>query len=349
MEAPVRRIARLVVFAIVGLVGLVAATAAGNVAAYRDALLINGSPQTAPYPADEIVLVLATAALAGAIYTVFLLDRRLPRTLVAGLGILSIGSAVAVEYLRRQDGFVARLVPAGVQAGRDSVPGRDLLLQDWVRYAVPTVVAALVAVTMVVAAVGRRPIVLYLNPYSPPPPRPSALAGTFAILAGAAVWAAAGLGAVALAAAAGMPSTDWLGQVVPASGYDFAGDGELYLVAGVSTVVGGLLYFLVLSRRLHWGVPIGVAAAYLTVTVWSFVDTLTAVSAKHPELSVYPASKLLTALELAAQVPAAAAGTLLAVPLLIAGVRRRREDTKPPLAMAEDTMTIPDLYSQAYQ
>jgi len=330
------RFARLVVIAFAGLIGLLGASAAGNLAAIRGALLNAGSPLTGPYPADEIGLILATSAVAGAIYAVFLLDRRLPRIVLVGLATLSIGLAVVAQYLVRRDGFAARLDPTAASTS-------DHWLQAGFRYAVPTVAAAVIAVAVILVALARRPIVLYLTPYAPPP-RPSALAGALAIVAGALAWAAAGLGAVALAAAAGTATRDWSGQTVPADRYDFAGVGGLFVAAAVSTVVGGLLYFLALSRRLHWGVPIGIGVSYLTVTVWSFVDIL-ARGGGAGVAPVYPADKLATAAELAAQVPAASAGAVLAVPLLIAGLRRRREDARVVPPIEEDTLVMPNAYA----
>src|SRR4051794_22460157 len=166
MEDPVRRFARLVVIVLAGLIGLVVATAASNMAATRGALLNAGSSLTGPHPADEIVLILATSAVAGAVYAGLLLDRRLPRIVLTGLALLSLGLAALAQYLVRQDSFAARLAPTAARPA-------DHWLQAGLRYAVPMAAAVVIAAALLLVALARRPIVLYLTPYAPPPRRPS--------------------------------------------------------------------------------------------------------------------------------------------------------------------------------
>jgi hypothetical protein len=345
MEEAVRRVASLVFTPLVGLVALVVATAAAAVASYYSDLIIVPGPVPALYRLDSVTIVASTAATAGAVFAWFLQSAWWPRIALAFLGAASLAMLVLEGSVLSATDQTSLLAPGLLIPGaHDQTPSGFLPWQlIWARDAVPTAAGAVLAVAVIVLAATRRPPVLYITPYTPAPRGPSVPGGALALIAGAVVWFATGLGQVALMLAHGQEPLDWFGRRVNAGYLDFGSSTVLYLTGAVSIVVAGVLYRLLLARRLHWFVPLIIGIGFVGVTIWSIVDAFGRIDAGTGAGGGYPYPQLLAAAELAVQVPAAGPGAVLAVPLIIAGVRRRLRPTPAPQVLSPAETT--DLYA----
>jgi hypothetical protein len=333
MEAPVERIVRVLFIPIGCLIALVVATAAAGVAANYGLLVTAAAVVPDPYRLDGITIVVAGSLVAGTVYAWLLLSPRLSRTLLVGLGLLSLAMLVFEQYLLSglSTGADQELAP-GLALPGQLLPGEHdplrsgafLLERAWARDAVPTVGGAVFAVALIVVAAGRRPAPVYLTPYDQPRRPPSALAGGFALVAGAVVWVAVGFALVCLTVVHSRQPLDWSGSPVSPAYLTFGSNVLLYAGAAASIVVGGLLYAFLFLRRLHWSVPVLVGAGFAAGTIWSFVDALARIGTAPPAGRGFTGSNLVNTLQLAPSVSAAGVAAVLAVPLVIAGLRRRR-------------------------
>jgi hypothetical protein len=224
------------------------------------------------------------------------------------------------EYLRHQSGIAPKLAPAQTS---------DLLLPLWERIVVPSPAFALLAVALVWLAVSRRPVATFAGfPAAEVEPRRPVAGGLLAVILGVLVWAALGLAVVAFTAATGRATLDWSGRAVLAPTVSFGSLTVLYLVGAAGLIVGGGLYAILLSRRLHPSEPVVIGVLYAAVVVTALVNATT-----DPRRGIsLPSSPLLAAFVLGAQAVAGAPGALLAVPLIAVGVSRLRADRSPAVA-----------------
>jgi hypothetical protein len=202
---------------------------------------------------------------------------------------------------------------------------------------------ALLAVALIWVAVSRRPVVTFAGfPAATVEPRRPVAGGLLALLLGALVWVAAGFSVVTLATANGLSELDFGGFGVPAGAVRFGSVTVLYLAAAAALIVGGGLYTVLLSRRLHPSEPIGVGVLFGLATIGAVVNTM---ASSRLTIDLSHSSTVLAAVLLGVQVTTGAPGALLAVPLIAAGVSRLRADrpapTSSPTYAVSNDPTIP--------
>jgi hypothetical protein len=340
------------------LVALVVATAAAAVASTYGMLLAGpgGGGFYQYLRPDWVTILICCTLVAGAVFSLFLLGMRLPRTLLIGLGLLSLAMAAVAEYLNRRPDFQRYVGDGLVSLVHGETPSvGPTLAYLWLRYTAPTVAGALLAVAVILVAATRgmarsSDSSLYGTSYdaahSTDPPGPASVpGGAFALLGGAVVWFALGLGEVALAAADGAAPLDFFGRRTSVDTVRFGSLLVLYVAAAAAVVLGAAIYTLLLSRHLHGSIPILIGVAYAGATTWYVALALARTSAAG-NAPAPPALKLLAAVELAPQVPVTGAGLLLAVPLVVAGVRRIRQQRatrRLPALVADPSLNDPTL------
>ena len=201
------RVVRSVMLTVACLVALVVATAAAAVA-YTYGLLLAGPPSAGLYQylrPDWVTILICCTLVAGAVFSLFLLGLRLPRTLLIGLGLLSLAMAVVAEYLNRRPDFQRYVGDGLVSLVRGETPSTGpTLAYLWLRDTAPTVAGGLLAVAVILVAATRTAArstdhSLYGTPYgaahSTDAARPASVpGGVFALLGGAVVWFAPGPG-----------------------------------------------------------------------------------------------------------------------------------------------------------
>ena len=312
------------------LVALVVATATSVVAEHFGGLVIVEAPLPTPYRLDGITIVVAGSLVAGTVYAVLLARTRRARIVPVALALLSLAMFVLGEYVQRVLGMPRLDLTTPFE--HDPVgAGRHLLQRAWERDAVPTVAGAVLAVAIIVLAVTHRSTAAPAARSDLPP----ILGVALACAAGAGVWVAVGFGTVARTLTHSEQPIDWSGVSVPAVYVEVGSDPVLYLTIAGSIVVGGALYAVVLGDRLPWGAPVVAAAGFLAVTTWCFVDAVARLGDAAAQGRGFGPSNLLVALQLACQVPAYGSGVLLAVPMIIAGLRRRAATRGAPVWLAD--------------
>jgi hypothetical protein len=319
-----------VLVVLAGLVGLIAATAAANAAEpnwfYAQVSLLNNrviAPEHGYINLMAGIGVAITAACASAIaglVVAAMLTSRLPRTLLVVLGLFSAAMLAALEYVRHQSGLASNLTEHN---------GRGVLVPLWELVVTPVPAFALLALALAWVGLTRRPVVTFAGfPAATVEPRRPLAAGLLAVLLGALIWVLLGVAVVSfLAANDNHQIHDWLGHIVDPGSVRFGPMSVLYLVAAAALIVGGGLYAMLMSRRLHPSAPILVGVLYAMAVVASLANAAVSTRAGI----TLPTSSLPAALVLGVQLMAGAPGALLAVPLIAVGVWRIRENQAEPV------------------
>jgi hypothetical protein len=318
-----------VLVVLASLVGLIAATAAANaVQAFwvgAQTALAGNESVALSVGIHTAVMAACASAVAGLIVAT-MLTSRLPRTLLIVLGLFSAVMLATLEYVRHQPDLASKLLE---QNGRGTLP-------PWEFFLTPVPELALLTLALVWVGLTRRPVVTFAGfPAAMVEPRRPVAAGLLGVLLGALIWVALGLGMVALLAADNNQLIfDWLGHVVDPRSIRFGGTAVLYLVAAAALIVGGGLFTMLLSRRLHASAPILVGVVYaLAVVAWLANAASTRAGLTLPGPSLPRA--LLLGVELMAGGPAA----LLAVPLIAVGVWRIRDSQAEPATVSYEVVS----------
>jgi hypothetical protein len=319
-----------VLVVLASLVGLIAATAAATTSEGFWVIARAGVAPSDYARVDDAITAACASAAAGLIVAV-LLTSRLPRAALVVLGLFSTAMLAVSEYLRHQSGTAGKLAGSATNG---------LLLPLWERIVVPYPAFALLAVALIWVGLTRRPVVTFAGfPAATVEPRRPFAAGLIAVLLGALVWAALGLAVVAFDAADGRRTIDWSGVAIDPGTVRFGSLPALYLVGAAGLVVGGGLFAILVSRRLHASAPVLVGVLYLAAVVACLVGAMVE-TRRGFSLSGPP---LLAALELGVQVMAGAPGALLAVPLITAGIWRIRADQSEPTTVSYATSNDPTI------